>query len=190
MRTVSVSWDRQRGRFVALGGHEGQSIAVHAPSQTGEDRPPTGFSATELLLAGAGACAAWDVVEILYKRRAQVQALDVLVDGTQDSDPPWAYSSVTLRFRVVCDGLTVPVMSRVIRLSLVRYCSVIATISGVAAIAASVELVGTDLVTTGPVPVELSLPAVSILAEPTAETGSVVDEVLATDEEPPGNDAG
>ena len=43
---------------------------INAPRLPGETRGPTGFSATELLLAGAGACAAWDVVEILRKRRA------------------------------------------------------------------------------------------------------------------------
>lgn len=171
MRTVSVSWDRQRGRFVALGRHDGQPIAINAPSESGEELAPTGFSASELLLAGAGACAAWDVVEILRKRRAQIQALDVAVDATQDGNPPWTYRSVTLNFRVVCDGLTVPVMSRVIRLSMVRYCSVITTIAGVAAIAATVELVGTEATngaTTGRLPIELALPAAPLpgVAEP------------------------
>ena len=161
MRTVSVSWDREGGRFVALGRHDGQPIAINAPSETGEERPPTGFSATELLLAGAGACAAWDVVEILRKRRAQVTALDVAVEASQDADPPWTYRSITLHFRVVCDGLTVPVVSRVVRLSMVRYCSVIATISGVAAIAATLELVGPGGASTGRVPIELALPAVA-----------------------------
>jgi hypothetical protein len=94
-----------------------------------------------------------------------MQALDVAVDATQDRDPPWAYRSVTLHFRVVCDGLTVPVMSRVIRLSMVRYCSVITTISGVAAVAATVELVGTDDVTTGRIPIELALPAATLAIE-------------------------
>jgi putative redox protein len=171
MRTVSVSWDRERGRFVALGRHAGQQIAINAPSETGAERDPTGFSATELMLASAGACAAWDVVEILRKRRAQVAQLDVSVDATQDDDPPWTYRSVTLHFRVVCDGLTVPVMSRVIRLSMVRYCSVIATISGVAAIAATVELVQTAGTSTGRVPIELALPAAPLppSSEPVAD---------------------
>ncbi len=171
MRTVSVTWDRAGGRFVAHGRHEGQPISINAPSETGDERPPTGFSAAELLLAGAGACAAWDVVEILRKRRAQVHTLDVAVDATQDSDPPWAYRSVTLHFRVECDGLSVPVMSRVIRLSMVRYCSIITTIAGVAAIAATVELVGPDQVSTGRVPIELALPATALPSEdePTAD---------------------
>ena len=156
---------------MALGRHDGQSIAINAPSETGEERPPTGFSATELLLAGAGACAAWDVVEILRKRRAQITALDVTIAATQDSDPPWTYRSVTLHFRVACDGLTVPVMSRVVRLSMVRYCSVIATISGVASIAATIELVDAGKASTGRIPIELALPAVALEAaiEPAAD---------------------
>jgi putative redox protein len=163
MRTVSISWDQAAGRFTALGRHRGQVIAINAPPRpTEEHRAPTGFSATELLLAGAGSCAAWDVVEILRKRRADVTALDVAVDGEQDADPPWTYRSVTLHFRIAGEGLKVPVLARVIRLAIVRYCSVITTLAGTAAIAATVELVEGDGSTTGRVPIELALPAVPL----------------------------
>jgi putative redox protein len=145
---------------VALGRHIDQTIAINAPPAPDDaDQAPTGFSATELLLAGAGACAAWDVVEILRKRRAQVSGFDVSVDGEQQPDPPWSYRSVALHFRISSDSLTVPVVARVIRLSMVRYCSVIATLAGVAAISATVELVSADGASTGRQPIELSLPA-------------------------------
>ena len=129
MRSVSISWDKSAGRFTALGSHEMHPIAINAPRAESEARGSTGFSATELLLAGAGSCAAWDVVEILRKRRAQTESLDVTVEGTQQDDPPWTYSHVALHFRVVGEGLTFPVLARVIRLSIVRYCSVITTIA-------------------------------------------------------------
>lgn len=86
-------------------------------------------------------------------------ALDVAVDAQQETDPPWTYRAVTLHFRIECDAVTVPIMARAIRLSIVRYCSVITTIAGVAAIAATVELVGSDGTTTGRQPIELALPA-------------------------------
>ena len=159
MRTVSVTWDKSGGRFVALGRHAGRTIAINAPSETGDDRDPTGFSATELLLAGAGACAAWDVIEILHKRRVKISALDVAVDSQQDPDPPWTYRRVALHFRLSGEGLRLPVVARIIRLSVVRYCSVISTISGVAAIEATAELVADDGSTTGRRHVELALPA-------------------------------
>ncbi len=159
MRSVTVSWDKAEERFVALGTHPGRSIVINAPHHEGTKRAPTGFSATELLLAGAGACAAWDVVEILRKRRTQISSLDVTVEGQQQPDPPWAYRRVILHFRVAGDNLTLPVIARVIRLSVVRYCSVISTLAGVAAIEATVELVATDGSTTGRRPIELAIPA-------------------------------
>lgn len=172
MRTVNVSWDKEAGRFSALGRSRGQVVSINAPPKpTEEHRGPTGFSPTELLLAGAGSCAAWDVVEILRKRRHDIVALDVAVDGDQDADPPWAYRTVTLHFRIAGEGLKLPVLARVIRLSIVRYCSVIATIAGTAAIAATIELVESDGKSAGRVPIELALRAVParIGIEPTAD---------------------
>jgi putative redox protein len=177
MRTVAVSWDKEGGRFTALGRHHGQILSINAPAEANSGRAPTGFSATELLLAGAGACAAWDVVEILRKRRHDISALDVSVEGDQDDDPPWTYRRVALHFRVAGEGLQVPVLARVVRLSIVRYCSVISTLAGVAAIEATVELVAPDGSTSGRVPIELALPAAPL--PPTLEPVSDEDELPA-----------
>jgi putative redox protein len=161
MRTVTVTWNKDAGNFAASGTHIGREITINAPAEPGSGRAPTGFSATELLLAGAGACAAWDVVEILRKRRAQVSALGVTVEGHQDPDPPWAYRRVSLHFRVECDQIKEPVIARVIRLSMVRYCSVITTIAGVALIDATVEVVSPDGATSGRRPIELAIPDIA-----------------------------
>ncbi len=159
MRSVSVAWDKEAGQFVALGSHAGHSISINAPRNEAETRGSTGFSATELLLAGAGACAAFDVVEILHKRRATVQSLEVAVEGTQQEDPPWTYRNVALHFRVVGDDLSYPVIARVIRLSIVRYCSVITTIASAAAIEATVEVIAADGTSGGRKPIELAIPS-------------------------------
>jgi hypothetical protein len=58
--------------------------------------------------------------------------------------------------------LKVAVLARVVRLAVVRYCSVIATISGVAAIEATVEFVDRDGSSTGRVPIELAIPAAAL----------------------------
>jgi hypothetical protein len=58
MKTVTIEWRPAQMRFDARGGHPGQAIAINAP----HDGVPTGFSASELLLAGAGGCSAWDVI--------------------------------------------------------------------------------------------------------------------------------
>lgn len=171
MRTVTVSWDRAAGRFTALGSRGKHTIAINAPRAPGETRSATGFSATELLLAGAGACSAWDVVEILRKRRSQIESLEVAVEGEQQPDPPWTYRRVALHYRVAGDGLRPEVIARVIRLSITRYCSVITTIAGVAAIEATYELVAAGGQGSGRQPIELALPAAPVhgIPEPAAD---------------------
>jgi putative redox protein len=160
MRTVVVSWEPTLERFTAEGTHRGAQIAINAPHAASSHHPPTGFSATELLLAGAGACAAWDALEILRKRRQQVRALDVSVEGEQAPDPPWTYRSLTLHFRVEGSDVPLAVLSRIIRLSIVGYCSVLSTLRGVARIEATIEQVADDGQSSGRRPVELGQPTI------------------------------
>jgi putative redox protein len=174
VRTVSITWDQEAGRFTALGTHPNQPIAINAPRLDSETRGPTGFSATELLLAAAGSCAAWDVVEILRKRRASVHSMEVSVEGDQAADPPWPYTRVALHFRIQCERLTFPVIARVIRLSIVRYCSVINTMAAAANIEATIEVVAMDGTSTGRKHIELALPS-----EPGGESGFTESDLAA-----------
>ncbi len=98
MRTVHVEWVPTEGRFTALGSHADQVLSINAP-QEGR-RPPTGFSASELLLAGVGSCSAWDVVEILRKGRQEATSIEVRVTGEQSSEPPWPYQRIELHYLV------------------------------------------------------------------------------------------
>jgi putative redox protein len=139
MRTVHVAWDPEAERFTASGTHPGQVITINAPHPSAE-HSATGFSATELLLAGAGACAAWDVVGILRKQRQDLVSLEVRVDGHQDEPPPHAYHRIGVHFRVTGRGLSQAGVERAVRLSIDRYCSVIQTIRPHAEVEDSVEV--------------------------------------------------
>jgi len=144
MKTVTIDWDPAAERFVSEGTHRGQRIDINAPRTLpeGEGRHgPSGFSASELLLAAAGSCAAWDVVEIVRKQRQDVRGISVHVDGEQAADPPWAYTSVVLRFSVRGHDLDASGLDRAITLAVDRYCSVVATIRGVAHVTAQVEII-------------------------------------------------
>lgn len=141
MRTVDVTWDQVAESFTASGTIRGHEIAINAPAQPDVKRRPTGFSASELLLAGIGSCSAWDVVEILRKTRTVVAGLAVRVTGEQDADPPWTYRAIHLHFTVTGTGIDPAVVERAIRLSVDKYCSVIATVRGTATITDSVEIV-------------------------------------------------
>ena len=189
MRTVNVRWDGALERFTALGTHRGQELVINAPHTPGAHHPPTGFSATELLLAGAAACSAWDVLEILRKRREQISSLEVTVEGHQQADPPWTYERLVLHFRIAGTNLVPSVMSRVLRLSIVGYCSVLATLRGVAQIEATLELVDAEGVSSGRLsvsldvePVESAESAESAESEPATDADIDVDAPI-TDED-------
>lgn len=144
MRTVRVAWDPEAERFTASGTHRGQSINVNAPHEPDSDHPATGFSASELILAGVGSCAAWDIVEILRKGRQDVTGVDVRVEGTQDPEQPWPYRSIVLHFTIQGRGVSEVAVERAIRLSTGRYCSALATVRGVAEIGTSFEVLAVD----------------------------------------------
>ncbi len=112
---------------------------------------------------------------MLRKRRVALRELDTEIEGFQADEAPWQYERIVLHFRVACDRLTTGVLERVIRLAVVRYCGAIATMRAVAAIEATMELVGGEGQTTGRLPVRLDVQ----VAEPLDEGGTPI-----ADEEP------
>ena len=137
MKRVSVSWQPEHGRFIAEGGHRGQTIVINAPADTPE---ANGFSASELLLAGAASCSAWDVIDILRKQRQPVERLQVEIRGEQDSKPPWPYLRIELVYRAGGKGLSRAAVERAADLSVEKYCAVLATVRGVARVSHRVEI--------------------------------------------------
>lgn len=106
------------------------------------DSPPSGVSPSQLLLIGLSACTAYDVVEIMTKKRRPLSALEVVAEGERDPDPPWAYRRIHLKYRLVGRDLTEKAVSQAIQLSQEKYCSVAATVRGVAEITTSFEIEG------------------------------------------------
>jgi putative redox protein len=166
MRTVTVSWKPDQDRFEARGTHP-VTIPINAPHGDG---PATGFSATELLLAGAGSCSTWDVVEIMRKGREDLTGLEVEVVGEQAISEPWHYDRLRLRYTFRGHGISRERAERAVALSVEKYCSVVATIRGVAKIETEVVVIdepADDAATTG-------------------EPGSTTGRPSADDDLPPG----
>ncbi len=157
MKAVEIAWQPDAERFVAVGSHE-QRIHVNAPHLEAGD-PWTGFGPTELLLAAAGTCAAWDVVDILRKQRQAVDGIDVRVTGDQATEAPWHFTEVTLHFTIRGRGLRCELAERAVHLSEERYCSVTATIRGVARVGFDLTLVES-----GPAPADGGSPAERVAA--------------------------
>ena len=100
-----------------------------------------GCKPSEMLLVALSSCTAVDVVEILAKKRTPLNYLEIIATGEQDPNPPGPYRKIHLLYKVGGKGLTEKNVSQAIELSEEKYCSVAATIRGVAEITTSFEIV-------------------------------------------------
>ncbi len=107
-------------------------------SSTGEG---VGVKPSEMLLVALSSCTAVDIVDIMEKKKIKMTLLEIKANGEQDQDPPWTYRKIQLHYRVAAQGLTDSVLEHIIDLSVNKYCSVAATIRGVAEIVTSFEIV-------------------------------------------------
>ncbi len=133
MATTTVRWVSGK-QFV------GTDTKNHSIVLSGDD-PATGVNPSQMLLIGLSACTAYDVVDIMAKKRKPLTMLEVVATGEQDPDPPWAYRRIHLKYRMSGKDLTEKAVSQAISLSQDKYCSVAATIRGVADISFEYVLV-------------------------------------------------
>ena len=95
---------------------------------------------SDLLLLSLASCSAYDVVLILGRQRQNLVDLYVDVQGTQADAPPHAFTEIHLHYVLKGDGLDPKKAERAIELSEEKYCSVAATIRGVATLTHSYEI--------------------------------------------------
>jgi putative redox protein len=111
--------------------------------------PAMGVSPSQVLLIGLSACTAYDVLDIMVKKRQPLTMLEIEANGEQDPKPPWAYRRIHLKYRVSGNGLTPQALTQAIRLSQEKFCSVAATVRGVSEITTEFEIVSPDGQTAG-----------------------------------------
>ena len=95
---------------------------------------------SDLLLLSLASCSAHDVVMILRRQRQKLTHLFIDVDGDQMADPPYAFTDIHLHYIVAGENLDGRKVKRAIELSEKKYCSVAATVRGVATITHSLEI--------------------------------------------------
>lgn len=101
----------------------------------------TGMKPSDLLLVALAGCSAMDVIGILQKKRQDVRGFEINVTGEQDQDPPWTFRRIELQYVISGRGLKEKAVADAIRLSKDKYCSVSATVQGVAEVIASYRIV-------------------------------------------------
>jgi putative redox protein len=106
--------------FVAESG-SGHAIVVDAaPDVGGRD---LGARPMELVLMGAGACTAIDVVHILRKARQEVTDCVVELDSERAAEDPKVFTRIRMHYVVTGKGLAHNQVERAIKLSKEKYCS-------------------------------------------------------------------
>jgi putative redox protein len=133
MGKVQVTWV-QNEQFVGTDSTN-HSIVLSAT----EDG--TGAKPSDLLLIALGACAAVDVVGILVKKRQKFTGLQIKVSGEQDADPPWTFRKIRVEYVVRGKGISEKAVQQAIEIAEGKYCSVAATIRGVAEITSNFQVV-------------------------------------------------
>jgi putative redox protein len=93
-----------------------------------------GMKPSELMLVALASCTSVDVVEILSKKKLDLRGLEVEVSAEQDKEPPWAFRKIHLNYLISGSGISNKDTEQAIQLSQDKYCSVAATLRGVAQI--------------------------------------------------------
>ena len=133
MVTTKVHWLKDN-HFVGIDSNN------HSVVLSGQ-KDAIGISPSETLLIALASCSAVDVVEILKKKRKQLTMLEVSASGERDPNPPWAYRKIHVTYRLAGQELTDKAVEQAIKLSQEKYCSVAATVSGVAELSWEYEIV-------------------------------------------------
>ena len=133
MATATFHWLNERN-FVGIDS-TGHSVVLSG------QKDGIGVSPSQMLLVGLASCSSVDIVEILEKKRLKLTSLEVTINGEQDPDPPWTYRKIHLKYRLGGKDLTEKAVEQAIRLSQDKYCSVAATVRGVAQITTEYEIV-------------------------------------------------
>jgi len=120
----------------------GVDSSKHAVVMSSQDEANgTGMKPSDLLLVALAGCSAVDVVGILEKKRQDLRGLEIHIKGGQDQEPPWAFRHIEIEYVVKGRGIKEKAVADAIRLSEEKYCSVSATVQGVAEVASSYRVV-------------------------------------------------
>ena len=95
----------------------------------------------ETVLAGTGACTAYDVVLILKRGRHAVSGCQVKVSAERAAQDPKVFTHIRMHFIVSGQSLPEAAVERAIALSHERYCSASIMLSKTAEITTSFEIV-------------------------------------------------
>ena len=137
MGSATVKWISGK-QFIGIDSTQ-HSVVLSTPDEG------VGIKPSDLLLIAVASCTAVDVVEILSKKRMPLDHLEIICSGEQDSNPPWTFRKIRLRYIVGGKDLTEKAVAQAIQLSEEKYCSVAATVRSTAEITTEFEILEKEL---------------------------------------------
>ena len=120
-------------QFVATSGTEHHFLIDDAAGNSGP-KP------IELIAIGLAGCTAFDVINILRKKRQEVTGYEVKVEAEQKAEPPNVFTKVRIHHVVTGVDIAERALEDAIHLSESKYCSVSAMIQLTAAIETTYEI--------------------------------------------------
>lgn len=106
MRFVGITPDEQRVMI------DGSKVAK------------TGMNPMELVLNALGACAAFDITEMVHKRRLDLRSYRIELTGTRAEESPRYYTHIHAKHFFDAPGLSQDMAERFVDLGMNKYCSV------------------------------------------------------------------
>jgi putative redox protein len=138
----TVKWVGTDGMAFLAETGSGHLLAMDgAPEGGGRDLAPRPM---ETILAGAGACAAYDVVLILKRGRQDVRGCSVRLEADRAETEPKVFTRIRFHFTVSGRKLKPEAVERAIHLSAEKYCSASVMLGKTAEISHEWTIVETD----------------------------------------------
>jgi putative redox protein len=127
--------------FVAESGSGHAVLVDGAPEAGGRNLGPRPM---ELVLMGAGACSAFDVVLILKRARQPVTDCTCELEAERATTDPKVFTRIVMRFVITGDGLDPRQVARAVELSRDKYCSATAMLAKTAEVVVLHEIRATS----------------------------------------------
>lgn len=115
-----VKWV-ENSTFVAQSG-SGHSVVLDGPPEAGGQN--LGVRPMEMVLMGLGGCTAFDVVDILRKKRETVSDCVVEISAERADTVPKVFTKIHLHYIVRGSNVKEESVQRAVELSAEKYCSV------------------------------------------------------------------
>jgi len=134
----TVRWAGDGMAFTAETGSGHLVTMDGAPDGGGRNLAPRPM---EMVLAGTGGCAAYDVVLILRRGRHDVRGCQVTLNAERAPADPKVFTRIDMKFTIRGRALKRDAVERAVKLSHEKYCSASVMLGKTAAITHSIEVI-------------------------------------------------